>query len=493
MFNSRQEETINKLREFIDQRILKVFYLFGYAGTGKTFIVSKITKDFLVENKVDNIYYCAPTHKALNVLESYIKSNINGPESVELFNRVNFMTIHKLLEFKPVIQTETGSKIFKSTKESKFLKKISNILIVIDECSMISLEMMVELEKYISLYPIKIIFMGDPMQLPPVGEPESTIFSTVPNNYKFHIVLDEIMRTKSTDIKAVCTAIRNWDLKTNIGQIFCDIHNKSKDKKFRLYHIKPDYKSASWFKQYVKEIQNNETPIIITWRNSVSDTYNNLVRKFIHKSENLDNYIIGDYIMFNNYYVAGTESFYTSDTAKIIDVKTNTKFLYDWNQLHIEKPMSQLEHGYNDTVKKLIKMNNQYNINVLDIKRIQTSIDDLHDDGIYTIQVINFTHLDKYKSDLKEIKKIIEMFFRKYRSERLTSEIWDTYHKKLIEPYAEINFGYSISSHKSQGSTYEKVNVDVNDICSNPNKLEMIKSLYTSAGRASKVLRFMIE
>ncbi len=136
-----------------------VFYLFGFAGTGKTFLISRIVIDLILENKIDHVYVCAPTHKALNVIESYFRSSIDNDPQSALNKSISFMTIHKLLEFKPIIKADDGSKIFKSSQESKFLKKLEDKLIIIDECSMISKDMVTEIDKYINLYPVKIIFM----------------------------------------------------------------------------------------------------------------------------------------------------------------------------------------------------------------------------------------------------------------------------------------------------------------------------------------------
>ncbi|AAV50794.1 putative DNA helicase [Acanthamoeba castellanii mimivirus] len=494
MFNTKQQLTANKLLEFINQNTHKIFYLIGFAGSGKTYTISKITKKFLVDELIENIYYCAPTHKALKVLESYIKSNINASDK-DLSNKIKFMTIHKLLEFKPIIQTETGSKVFKSTKESKFLKNISKNLVVIDECSMISQEMVDELNKYINLYPIKIIYMGDPKQLPPVGEVESLIFSTIPNNYQYHIVLDEIMRTNSVDIKAVCSVIRNWNLNDQINQKLIDVFNNSTTRRFRMYHIRNDYNKSSWFKSFIKEIQNNEVPIILTWKNSTSDYYNNIIRKFIHKSEEIDNYMINDYLMFNNYYASpeNNESFFTSDMVKIIHTTTVTKILYNWSEQLISKPKTDLDRNYNSLIRKISKLDNEFKINILQVKRIQSDVVSSNNTDVHIIHVITFSDLNRYREMLKNIKEQIESFYKRFRIDTIVSKLWDIYHTKLIEPYAEINFGYSITSHKSQGSTYRSVYVDVKDICSNSNKTEMQKSLYTSAGRASERLGFMIE
>ena len=209
VLNEKQKLCIEKVNNFLSQKKDKFFYLLGYAGTGKTFLIGKIIKDLLFASKMDHIFVCAPTHQALYVIESYLKSNLTPNEQINFLTKMSFMTIHRLLEFKPVIMADDGSKIFKSSKESKFLKQMEDKLIVIDECSMISKEVVTELNKYVDLYPLKVIFLGDSAQLTPVNEKTSVIFSSIPNNYKHHILLDEIMRTKSQDIKDVATIIRN--------------------------------------------------------------------------------------------------------------------------------------------------------------------------------------------------------------------------------------------------------------------------------------------
>ena len=214
--NDKQKIAVKKIDQFLSQSAEKMFYLLGYAGTGKTFLMGQIIKGLLATKRINYFYVCAPTHTALNVIESSLKSNLSVTEQVEFITNINFMTIHKLLEFRPVIATEDGSKVFKSTRESKFLKQLEDKLIVIDECSMISAEMMITLKKYTDMYPIKIIFMGDRKQLPPVHEVESQIFMSIPKKYDYYVLLDEIMRTKSPEIKNVCKIIRDWNQTDNI-------------------------------------------------------------------------------------------------------------------------------------------------------------------------------------------------------------------------------------------------------------------------------------
>lgn len=492
VLNTKQKIAFDKVNEFISQDEDKIFYLFGYAGTGKTYLISYIIKDLLIRSKLEQIFICAPTHKALNVIESYLKLNLS--EQKEYLPKINFMTIHKLLEFKPTIMTENGSKVFKSKGESAYFKKIENKLIVIDECSMISKEMIVELNKYTDLYPIKVIFMGDKKQLPPVGEKESLIFTNAIKKYNYYVQLNEIMRTNSPCIKEICTIIRNWNQKDSLSKLFLPIHNsKTSPKSFRLYHKKSNYLESTWFSHFIKKIEKGDVPIILTWKNATSDKYNVIIRKHVHKVFDINNYAIGDYVIFNNYYLSQIDgtSFYTSDMVKIIEITNQKEKLFDWNTFKMVTPKSMAGRGFNLLLQKLNNITLEITIDTIIVEKIHSDVT-LINHLPHTIKTVHREELETYQNMISTIQEHIELFYKKYKSEKMAFTLWNTFHKKLIEPYAEINFGYSITTHKAQGSTFGSVFVDVQDIGENPSICEMQKALYTAAGRAANELGFMI-
>lgn len=487
--NEKQKFAFKKIKQFLLQKSEKIFYLMGSAGTGKTYLMSVIVRDLLLKNKLEYVYICTPTHKALNVIESYMKMSIDN----DILSKINFMTIHKLLEFKPIIITENGSKMFKSCKESKYFKQMGNKLIVIDECSMISREMTVELNKYLGLYPIKIIYMGDKNQLPPIGEKKSPVFD-MPKNYIFDITLDQIMRTNSNDIKDVCNIIKNWNKKSSISKSLVSIHSqKNPNKSFKLYHKRDNYLDTTWFKVFVDKINKGNVPIILTWKNATSNIYNTIVRKYMHNTEDLNNYKINDCLMFNNYYACDKENmFYTSDMVKVIEIVQSKDILYNWKDLIIKSPATTIQKEFNVLIRKLSKMDNKYQIDTLTIEKIYSDICSVDQISRHQIQTINRCDLKKYKNLLNLVKEHVEFFFRRYGSEALTNKLWEIYHENLVDPYAELSFGYSITVHKAQGSTFKIVFVDVQDINDNPNINELKKALYTAASRASEELGFMI-
>ena len=64
--------------------------------------------------------------------------------------------------------------------------------------------------------------------------------------------------------------------------------------------------------------------------------------------------------------------------------------------------------------------------------------------------------------------------------------------KIFNEPFANVNYGYCTTVHKSQGSTYHNVYVDINDILNNSRLDEMKRCMYTAVTRCSNKIILLI-
>ena len=149
------------------------FTLSGFAGTGKTTIAT----DF-VRNIRGTIAVTAPTHKAVR-----IASNTIGVEG---------STIQKLLGLRPntdLADFDVNNPQFDAIG-NVYIKDYKYVLI--DECSMINSNLFDRLVKEAEYYNVKLFFIGDPYQLPPVGEHYSRTFN-VKNRYN----LTQIVRQAS--------------------------------------------------------------------------------------------------------------------------------------------------------------------------------------------------------------------------------------------------------------------------------------------------------
>jgi exodeoxyribonuclease-5 len=171
----QQREATDKLWQFL-QGIETFFLLAGYAGTGKSTIVFAIIKQLLSEGK--RVVLTAPTNKAVNVLKKIaVQNNVSIP----------CLTIHQLLGL--ALVNRNSEKVLERNNPSSI--RLYDC-IFLDECSMVNQQLwqcICEDFNNLLLQGRKLIMMGDPAQLNPVGEKRSPTFS-VQNRY----LLREIVR-----------------------------------------------------------------------------------------------------------------------------------------------------------------------------------------------------------------------------------------------------------------------------------------------------------
>ena len=138
----------------------------GYAGTGKSTLVKYIIAALPDVDPEEDVVYTSFTGKATQVLQKKGNKNVS--------------TLHKLL-FESIPKPD-------GTFWRKPVECIPYKVVIVDECSMVPKELLQRL----SCYPVHIICLGDPGQLPPVNKDEDNHLLDNP-----HIFLDEIMRQEA--------------------------------------------------------------------------------------------------------------------------------------------------------------------------------------------------------------------------------------------------------------------------------------------------------
>lgn len=186
-----QETALTKLVAFIDGPV-PVFMLKGYAGSGKTTILKGLV-DYLSDIEKDFVMM-APTGRAAKVIREK-----TGQEA---------FTIHKsIYSYEEMVEIEEGESFYYYYKIRNNTDVAGKIFIV-DEASMLSDakseseffrfgtgQLMSDLIAYTRVEQpkvnSKIIFVGDPCQLPPVGDNSSKAFDTVYFKEKFNLSSEE--------------------------------------------------------------------------------------------------------------------------------------------------------------------------------------------------------------------------------------------------------------------------------------------------------------
>jgi len=141
-WSPQQELAIQEVSRWYKAGADPVFYLAGYAGTGKTTIARH-----LVSETGAKACYGAFTGKAASVMRS------SGCEDAA--------TLHSLIyKFKQ----GTNGKFIKKVNKGQSSRIVQSDIIVVDECSMVDGELGRDLEGFGK----PILVLGDPAQLPPV-------------------------------------------------------------------------------------------------------------------------------------------------------------------------------------------------------------------------------------------------------------------------------------------------------------------------------------
>lgn len=141
------------------------FVLSGYAGAGKTFLSMR----FLAAAEGDGLCWTvvAPTHKALGVLRHHLEREGLRPAW-------HPSTIHRLLRLKLKRQGDREH-CEETAQTAKALEHLN--LVLVDEASMVNGELLEISLRCAHSFGTRLVFVGDPAQLPPVGETQSPVFA----------------------------------------------------------------------------------------------------------------------------------------------------------------------------------------------------------------------------------------------------------------------------------------------------------------------------
>lgn len=436
-FTDDQKAAITHICNFLKDNNTFISGLYGFAGTGKTTTITKLINYLISNNYLRSVVFTAPTNKAVNVIKSKFRSdldelcmkklkdqNVNNSYCLdnlsdmldkleEIGIKVNFLTIHKLLNYQNDFDIE-GERIFIKGDKTNIN---SFDLVIVDECSMIPFQIIVNLVEEASKKNLpktpKILFIGDPAQLPPVNEVISSIFAKSMADLDFNlykktyltdnkkmdefskdldgfiknkfdtfcqnvlnmktVVLKQVMRSNSTDVIGLCNEMRAAVL----NEIKVPKFNKYVGKKVFMYRYTNVAKTnTDWFKKcvsYFESKNNNDhlSNIMLTWTNKQTDEYNDIMRKTLFKKSKLDKFEIGDILILTDFYNMKESENDNDNTNNNKKKQSNTKRFYSSEQIKV----TDIEHvtkAITEFTENLSKKSNQIkNINVISEKYIE--------------------------------------------------------------------------------------------------------------------------
>jgi exodeoxyribonuclease V len=418
----------------------KLFLLKGYAGTGKTSVVSALVRA-LNELKQKTVLM-APTGRAAKVIAGY-----SGYPA---------FTIHK--------------KIYRQKSMSEFRFQLADnlsthTLFIVDEASMISNSgsettfgsgrLLDDLIQFVyGSDGCSLLLLGDTAQLPPVMQPQS------PALEKEQLLGYGLIVTEFTLTHVVRQALESGILHnaTFLRQQLTD----EQTTKFPVFELDgfDDIRKLNGM-ELIEEIQKSydgvgvEDTIVVTRSNKRANIYNNGIRaRVMMKEDELSN---GDLLMVtrNNYY---------------------------WN-----KPYKEIDFIANGDILKIVRVRKYheiYGFRFVDLTlrsldfdwEIDARIwlDALQSESPAQMNEMTNTLFEAVGEDYPEITN---------KRERFKKILENEYYNAL-----QVKFAYAVTCHKAQGGQWKKVFIDPGQVTEDKINSDFYRWLYTALTRATETV-----
>jgi exodeoxyribonuclease V len=435
-----QQKLIDALAGFVTEELSdRVLIIKGYAGTGKTTLVSTLVK--VLDTLGRKTVLLAPTGRAAKVLSSYSGKNA--------------LTIHKRIYRQKSAADSFGVFILEKNL-------YSHTLFMVDEASMISNQsgennvfgsgrLLDDLVHYVkNEQQCNLILIGDTAQLPPVGTTISPALDKMAMFRYFEkneeIELTEVVRqSQDSGILINATQIRNNILgnELKIPQFhvreFTDIHPVSG-------HELTEYLSRAYDNNGI------ENTIVICRSNKRANKFNEGIRKQILGRE--EELASGDLLMVvkNNYYwLSGSDKLDFIANGDIIRV------------VKIRKIQEIYGYRFADVLVEMVDYEMRIEVKIM--------LNTLQAEGPAMSQEDNQKLFYAIMEDYKDLQP------RKSQYEKVkTSAFFNA---------LQVKFAYAVTCHKAQGGQWKNVFIDIGYYRSEHVDLEFLRWMYTAFTRAT--------
>lgn len=491
-----QQIAENNILDWIEASKEAQFSLIGYAGTGKTFLVGQLINR--IKRNGLRVCIAAPTHKAKEVLQekcgftdAYTSAGLIGlapDEGLENFDPLK-------LEFMPKFDSKVNDYDIIIHDESSMLPPKYHEYLV-DECVRCS---------------AKVIFVGDDAQLPPIKSTKETEAEIKKYGYilrdspallcEDNAVLSQVIRQGNDNPLSYLLLALRLDIDFHRGRnqekkvydSFVELlpqqyHNILEGiQRGRFVHriianigqdLNADGKGFTFIRQQSEfdaaithvtdEIRDKIMSRAVAFTNDRVRELNLMIRKGLidAPAENGFELLPGESVMGYN----------TIRDANLVNIVTNSK---EYVIKKVGKPYEDL-HGY-----KVVEVNFENHGPTLIV---------LHPDSYPQ-------YLKEYMTRLNAGRAKKQGAWKAYYSFKNSYILFDDLSKKFNNkeyPKKDFDYSYAITTHKSQGSTYKTVLVDMNNMLpmidiNKGDKTDFYRMLYVAASRASHQAIFYIK
>lgn len=475
---SQQEEALKALRNFVESDI-SVFILKGYAGTGKTTMINIFCKELSKYNKC--VKLMAPTGRAAKVLREKTGRDVTTIHKA-IYRKKKFEVVWHDDEEEIKSRDEQNTKvddmdIYFGINQISDTNEAKNTLIIVDESSLISSKssnqelihfgtdiLINDLLTYAQLQlGSKILFVGDPAQLPPVGDNSSCAldedFFYNKNISVSSFTLTEIVRQKS-DSYVLRNAMKVRSL------LESDIRNElSFDTKAGQVEAVSSIDVVNKYVNMFPVPELNQS-VVICYSNSKAQDYNQIIRKLYFETEELHK---GDILQVvrNNYNIqVASGELMNGDFIHIISEPDNVEIR--------NVPLWVNRNG--KCVREHIELQFQ-------------NIEFETDRGEVGKSKILTTLLDNNRPSLTREESValyVDFVIRHSSMNKNSLEFEQALMSDQYFNAIQAKYGYAITGHKSQGGEWHTVFVDYTGRTGLDN--DSLRWNYTATTRASQCL-----
>ncbi|MBZ5857571.1 ATP-dependent DNA helicase [Flavihumibacter profundi] len=451
-----QEEAKNRILAFVRKPGKGVFILKGYAGTGKTFLLQMVGKELAQEKRVFSLL--ASTGRAASILRAKTEFTANTVHAA-LYKFSHIEGDHEELPDDAAVDQFGQMKLSFSLR---IPDEKSHLLYIVDEASMISNVPSGDgdyanfgtgyiLNDFFSVIGHnKVIFCGDPAQLPPVSQIESPAlnenwfrqYGLPVETYSLTTILRQ---SGGNDIIQLATQVRNM-----IGQTFRNRWIKIPASNLRGVHCLPLETMKREHLQFL--IKNGfGSSIAVTNSNKNCHVINGFIRekRFGLANSKLQ---IGDILMVNqnNHLVP----IVNGDMVEVLTIGP----IMTRAGLHFQ----------------------------------QCSVKALHNEKEYdTLISLDVLYGNGPNLNSEQQRLLLIDYSRRMRSRDIRPKSPAYYNDLLKDPYLNslrASFGYAVTCHKAQGGEWDTVFLYLNKSMYSMEQESLIRWWYTAITRAKSRL-----
>lgn len=454
-YNKEQQSAIINAVSFLKKNTdpTQYYVIEGKAGTGKTTIAKEILKEF----EGQQIYVAAVSHKAKGVIKNSFGEDTKGKK---------FFSIASLLGMKGINDNDTQTTKFQVGLKVP-LQDNPPALLVIDEASMITedvLKKIIDINSSLSeSLQFQMLFLGDIGQIQPIRDEQSEFYRT-----------HKDLLNKKSDIfnskhkSKLITRVRQGEANPILpyADYFWENSQKENPELNPTQHIVRNNQITD---KGSLLFSNSEAEVL----NSVIKAVKNAVEKGLTNHVKIVTYHVNEKTELNQKIheaLFGKDSDYSKGDMLILNSP------YDLPDVN-----ATMENSSEIQIKSIQDTDvDEFGVHTLYLETNGTAYTRTgNEQKDCVIQVVSRNDIGLYNQKLQELASHAKRQTNRALKKQAWGDFWEYKGR-----YADVDFGYAITAHKSQGSTYDIVVVDEKDIMgttatSNQEKSELIYTALT--------------